>query len=86
MISHFQVTPPQNPHPTSTLYALPFASMMVLPHPTNLSCPTPPASPLHWGITLPKGYISHCCQARPFSATYVSGVMDSSLYTPWLAV
>jgi hypothetical protein len=42
MISHFPVTPPQSPHPTSALSSLPFASMTVLPHTYSPTYPCPP--------------------------------------------
>jgi hypothetical protein len=78
--------PPPTPHPT---IVLPFTWMGVLPHPSTLSHPTAPASP-HTGTShLPrtnKGLPSHCCQAKPSSATYVSEAMDPSRYTPWLMV
>ena len=50
MIYHYQVTPPQIPHPTSTLSYIHFTSMRVLPYPLTLSCPMAPASPLHLDI------------------------------------
>jgi hypothetical protein len=40
IISLFLVTPPQTPHPISALCPPSFASMMVLPHLPNHSCPT----------------------------------------------
>ena len=41
MISHFQITPPQDPHPSTSLSSLHFASTKVLPHPSTLSSPMP---------------------------------------------
>ena len=67
---------------------LPFACVRALSHPPTLSCPTTPTSPYARESNVPrtKGLPSHCCQARPFSATNVSEAMDPSRYTPWLVV
>ena len=61
MISYFPVTPPQVPHPTTSLSSLPFASMRVLPHLPILSCPITPASPYARALNLhrTKGLPSH---------------------------
>jgi hypothetical protein len=82
MIFHFLVTHPPIPHPTSVL-PLPFAYMRVLPNPPTLSRPTAPAWPYSGASNLPgtKHLPSCCYQARPSSATYVSGAMDPSRYT-----
>jgi hypothetical protein len=55
-------------------------------HPLSYS--SVPASPYTEASNLQrtKGLPSHCCQARPSSATYTSGAMDRSLYTPQLVV
>jgi hypothetical protein len=86
MIFHFLVTPPPTTHPTS---ALPTTLCLYesVPLPT-LSSPTTPASPCTGASNLSetKDLLSHCCQARPSSATYVYGVIDPSRYTPWLVV
>ena len=69
----------------SLLSPLPFVSMRVLIHPFTHSCLTPLSSP-YAGISnlnKTKGLPCHCCQARPSSATYVSGIMDLSLYTEY---
>jgi hypothetical protein len=78
----------QPPHPTYTLFPLPFASMRVLLHPATLSCPTAPAFPYTGASNLhrTKSLPSHCCQARSSSDTYVSGAIAPSWYTPWLVV
>jgi hypothetical protein len=50
-------------------------------HPPSHSCPTTPASPPtlgHQSSTGPPIVV------RPSSATFLSGAMDPSLYTPWL--
>jgi hypothetical protein len=75
-------------HPTSSRSFLHFASMRVLPYPPTLSCSTPLTSPYTGAsiLHMTKSLLSHCCQIRPSSATYVSGTMDPSLYTPWLVV
>jgi hypothetical protein len=69
-------------------------SLLPLPHPLCLyegASPLPstvPASPYAGASNLPrtKGLPFHYCPAKPFSATYVSGAMDPSRYTPWLMV
>ena len=62
MISHFTVTPPQNPHYTSALSLSPLClSTRVIPYPSTLSIPTAPASPYAEASNLhrTKGLSSH---------------------------
>jgi hypothetical protein len=89
IISRFPVTPPPPPPSIPHLPSpLPFACMRVLPHPPTLSSPTAPSSPYSVESNVPgnKGLPSHCCPARPSSATYVSGDKDAFRSTPWLVV
>ena len=90
MISHYLVTHPQlpppiipHPRPSPTL-----SFKRVVPHPPTLSHPTTIAFPYAGASNLhrTKALPSHCCQTRLSSATYVSGVMNPSLYTSWLVV
>jgi hypothetical protein len=73
------------PHLPSLLH---FVYMRVLPQPPTLSHPNTPAAPYAGTLSLhkTKAFSSHWCQTRPCSATYVSGAMEPSLYTPWLVV
>ena len=86
MISHFLAIPPQAPYLMPSLSSLPFASMRMLPHPPTHPSTQPSRIPLHWGIKpaqdqgLPLPLMS---DRATFSATYVSGAMDPSRYTPW---
>jgi hypothetical protein len=79
--------PSTNPNPTSALPPL-FCLYGVLSHLSTLSSTTAPGPPYAGASNLPrtKGLPSHCCQARPSFATYVSGGMDPSRYTPWMVV
>ena len=55
MISHFLVTPPQDPSPSHKLPFFPPLCLYEDAPPPTLSCPTPPASAcLHWGIKTPQ--------------------------------
>jgi hypothetical protein len=86
LTSQLPLHKPPNPHPPSPPSPLP---------PWGCSSTHPPSCtpPLHQSsyarasnLHRIKGLPCHCCQARPSSATYVSGVMDPSLCTPWLVV
>jgi hypothetical protein len=59
-----------------------------VPLPTHTLPPHTPSSPYARASNLPgtKGLSSHCCQARPSPATYVSEAIDPSRYTPCLVV
>lgn len=85
--------------PRNPTFSLPFCHPLthICPPPFILpiwkcfsTCPHSSAPFLHkpysGASNLPrtKRQPSHCSQPRPFSATYVSGAMDLSLYTPWL--
>lgn len=82
-----RLPPPPTFYFTSAL-PFPFACMRVFPYPPTFSSPTAPASPYAGASKLPwiKGLPSHCGQSRSSSATYLSGAMDSSRYSPWLVV
>jgi hypothetical protein len=58
------------------------------PIPTHPFPPHCSSIVLCWGTNFHsnKGLLSHWCQTKPSSGTYVSGVMDPSLFTPWLVV
>jgi hypothetical protein len=83
MISPFTVL-----HNSSISSSLPFASMRVFLHPLTHSCLSTLTSPYAGASNLHrnKGLSSHWCHIRSSSATYVSGAMDSSIYTGWLVV
>jgi hypothetical protein len=88
MISHFPVTPPSTPHPTPALSPPLCLYEAALP-PTHTPLPHRSSNPSTLGHqTSPgtKGLTSHCCQARPSSATYLSGATDPSRYALWLVV
>ena len=50
MISPFLVTPPQTPHPASTLFTPPFCHYECAPQPTHPLLPHQSYINLHWGI------------------------------------
>lgn len=87
MMSHFLDSPSTNilslffPSPPFCLYeSAPPPTNTLLPHCSILSYAG--ASSLPWT----KGLPSRCCQASPSSATYVSGNINPSRYTPLLVV
>ena len=87
MISHFLVTPP----PTSPSHICPCSPFCLYEgaFPSTYTLLSyRPETPYSGASNLlrTKGLPSRCCQARPSSATYLSGVMDPSMYIPWLAV
>ena len=89
MISHFPVTPlPPPTYPTSALTPPFFLYESASPLPHTLWPHHSSISLLYWAIKPLeiKGLSSHCCQARPSSATYVSGAKYPFRHTPWLVV
>ena len=79
MMPPFPVNPPQLPplFASMKVFSNPLSSAPLLQHPPTLG---------HQTSTGPRVSPPVAIEARLSSATYVSGAMDPSRYTPWLVV